>query len=280
MGSIPGSPKDYMAKLNSINPANGRVVGSVKISTKNEVINAFKKAKKIFPVWKRIPIEKRIGYIDKFAKEIQSGQKIVEILKKVGLPEGVVNVVFGSGRVGKMVVDSPVNFTCFTGSSKVGQEIYQKCGKKFIRSVLELGGSSPALVFADVDLDNAIENIYWARFSNCGQVCCAVKRLFVEKKFQPFLERMVEKISQKKIGDPFFDVDFGPLVSKKQLDLLVSQVKDAIQKGAKVEIGGKRPKGREYQKGNFFLPTILTNVNFKSSSSEDGEEQNALRLHL
>ncbi|MDI6806615.1 MAG: aldehyde dehydrogenase family protein [Candidatus Aenigmarchaeota archaeon] len=356
-----------MGRLNSINPADGSVVGSVKISTKSDVANAFKKAKKIFPLWSRTPLEERIEYIDKFAEEIQKqkeelakiitlemgkpykealgevagcretiryytkkgpdilqeeiiskenagerkivfepwgvcgvitpwnypislpinkiisnilvgntvlfkpseytplcGQKIVEIFKKVGLPEGVVNVVFGDGKVGKMVVDTPVNFICFTGSSKVGQEIYQKCGRKFIKCVLELGGSSPALVFADTDLNSAVENLYWARFSNCGQVCCAVKRVFVEDSiFHPFLERMIEKVSQKKIGDPFTDVDFGPLVSKKQLDLLVSQVKDAIQKGAKVEIGGKRPEGREYRKGNFFLPTILTNVNFK-----------------
>jgi succinate-semialdehyde dehydrogenase/glutarate-semialdehyde dehydrogenase len=356
-----------MAKLSSINPANGKIVGQVKISTKNEVANAFLKAKKVFPIWSQIPMEKRIECIAKFAKEIQKqknelakiitlemgkpykealaeitgtledldyyiskspqileeeilfktngregkvvfepwgvcgvitpwnypiaipvgkiitnllvgntvlfkpseytslcGKKIIEIFKKVDLPEGVVNIVFGPGSVGKMVVDSPVNFICFTGSIKVGQEIYQKCGKKFIRCVLELGGSSPALVFADADFENAIENIYSARFSNCGQVCCAVKRLFVEEKiFKKFLKRMVEKISQKKIGDPFADVDFGPLVSKKQLDLLVSQVKDAIRKGAKIEIGGRRPEGREYQKGNFFLPTILTNVNFK-----------------
>ena len=356
----------YMAKLNSINPANGKIVGSVKVSTKNEVMNAFKKAEKVFPIWSKIPVEKRIKYIDKFAKEIQkqkrelakiitlemgkpyqealgeiagaladlkyyvtkgpkileeeilfkngregkvvfepwgvcgvitpwnypiaipigkiitnliagntvlfkpseytplSGQKIVEILKKIGLSEGVVNIVFGNGKVGKMVVDSPVNFICFTGSAKVGQEIYQKCGKKFIRSVLELGGSSPALVLADADLENAVENIYSARFSNCGQVCCAVKRLFIEAKiFKKFLERMVEEVSQKKIGDPFSNVDFGPLVSKKQLDLLISQVKDAIEKGARVEIGGRKPEGKKYQKGNFFLPTILTNVNFK-----------------
>mgnify|MGYP005846890639 CR=1 FL=1 len=356
-----------MAKLYSINPANGEVVGSVEVSTKNEVANAFKRARKAFLVWRKTPVKKRVEYIDKFSKEIKKekeelakiitremgkpyqealdevagcqadlwyyinkgpvilqeevlfkeskregkvifepwgvcgvitpwnyplsipinkiianilagntvlfkpseytplcGKRVVEILKKIGLPEGVVNIVFGGSVVGKMVTDCPVNFICFTGSSKVGQEIYQKCGRKFIRAILELGGSSPALVFADADFENAIEEIYSARFSNCGQVCCAVKRLFVEAKiFKKFLKRMIEVVSQKKIGDPFSDVDFGPLVSKKQLDLLISQLKDAIQKGARVEIGGKKPEGKEFQKGNFFLPTILTKVNFK-----------------
>ena len=368
-----------MVKFNSINPANGKIVGWVKISTKNEVAKAFKKAQKAFLVWRKTPVKKRVEYIDKFSKEIKKqkaelarlitlemgkpyqealnevvgsranlwhyinkgpeilreevlfkypnpattlpqeghsnregkiifepwgvcgvitpwnypisipinkiisnilvgntvlfkpseytslcGKKIMEIFKKICLPEGVVNIVFGPASVGKMVVDSPINFICFTGSSKVGQEIYQKCGKKFIRCVLELGGSSPALVFADADLEKAVKEIYSARFSNCGQVCCAVKRLFVETKiFKKFLKRMVEKVSQAKIGNPFSDVDFGPLVSKKQLDLLVSQVKDALQKGARVEIGGKKPKGKEFQGGNFFLPTILTNLNFK-----------------
>lgn len=356
-----------MAKLYSINPANGEIIGAVKISTKNDLIKAFKKAQKTFLFWKKTHLLERIEYIKKFAKEIQvqkkelakiitlemgkplkeavgevegvladlryyitkgpkilkeeiifkekrgegkvvfepwgicgiitpwnypvsipvnkiisnilvgntvlfkpseytplSGKKIVEILKKTGLPEGVVNIVFGSSSLGKMVVNSPINFICFTGSSKAGQEIYQKCGKKFIRSVLELGGSSPALVFADANLNNALKEIYEARFSNCGQVCCAVKRLFIEAPiFQKFVKKLTEIISQKKIGNPLSNVDLGPLVSKSQLRLLISQVKDALQKGAKVEIGGKKPEGKEYQKGNFFLPTILTNVNFK-----------------
>lgn len=193
-----------------------------------------------------------------------SGKSVVEIFKKIGLPKGVVNILFGNDKVGRVIIAGLIDLVKFTGSSKVGQEIYKKCGKKFIPCLLELGGSSPGIVFADADIKNALENIYSARFFNCGQVCVAVKRLFVEKSiFSKFVSKMVDKVSKAKIGDPFSEVDSGPLISRAQLNLLISQVKDAIKKGAKVEIGGKQPKGRQYEKGNFFLPTILTSVNFR-----------------
>ncbi|OQX50825.1 hypothetical protein B5M47_02910 [candidate division CPR3 bacterium 4484_211] len=192
------------------------------------------------------------------------GQKVIDILEKIGLPEGVVNIVHGDGKVGAMLVDSDIDLVWFTGSTKVGEEIYQKCAKKFIRCLLELGGSSPAIVMDDADLDHALENIYFYRFLNCGQACDAIKRLFVHRKiYKDFVEGLVEKVKKAKVGNPFDKVDFGPLVSQKQLRLLEAQVNDAIKKGAKVEIGGGRPKDKSLRKGSYYLPTILTNVNFK-----------------
>jgi len=191
------------------------------------------------------------------------GQEIMNILNKIGLPDGVVNIVQGDGKVGAMLVDADVDLVWFTGSTRVGQEIYKRCAKKFIRCVLELGGSSPAIVFPDADLENALENIYTGRFYNCGQVCNAVKRLFVHKKiYREFVDKLVEKISKAKIGNPLDKVDFGPLVSRKQLTLLKAQLKDAVYKGAKIEIGGSRPEDPALKQGNYYLPTILTNVNF------------------
>ena len=176
----------------------------------------------------------------------------------------MVNIVHGDGKVGTMLVESNIDFVWFTGSTKVGQKIYQKCAKKFIRCLLELGGSNPAIVLADADLEKALENIYFYRFLNCGQVCDAIKRLFVQQKvYKEFVKRLVEKVKKAKVGNPFEEVDFGPLVSKKQLRLLEAQVKDAIDKGAKIEIGGSRPKDKSLSKGNYYLPTVLTNVNFK-----------------
>lgn len=115
----------------------------------------------------------------------------------------------------------------------------------------------------DADVDNAIDNIYLGRFLNCGQVCSAIKRLFVHKKlYKKFSKRLVERVKKAKVGNPFDKVDLGPLVSQKQLALLEGQVKDAIEKGAKVEVGGSRPKDKSLRKGNYYLPTVLTNVNF------------------
>jgi acyl-CoA reductase-like NAD-dependent aldehyde dehydrogenase len=187
-------------------------------------------------------------------------QKLVaDLLNQTGLPAGVLNVVIGAGEVGQVMTDQPIDLVWFTGSTKVGQQIYEKCGKKFIRSLLEMGGSSPAIIFADADLDNALDQLYWARFLNAGQVCTAVKRLFVEKPvYEEVVKRFKTKLQSIKVGNPMENADIGPLVTKRQLDTLKAQVDDAVSKGAKIEYGGKAPK--ELAQGNYYLPAILTNV--------------------
>ncbi|MFC2163729.1 aldehyde dehydrogenase family protein [Acidobacteriota bacterium] len=191
------------------------------------------------------------------------GQEIVDALESTGLPDGVINIIQGDGRVGSFLVDSPVDLFWFTGSTKVGQEIFEKCSRKFIRCLLELGGSSPAIVCDDADIDQAIGNIYFYRFFNCGQVCDAVKRLFVSKEiFEEFVEKLSDKVRNAVVGNPLGDVNFGPLVSQKQLTLLEEQVQDAVEKGARAEVGGTRPSDDSLQKGFYYCPTVLTNVDF------------------
>ena len=187
---------------------------------------------------------------------------IADLLWKAGVPKGVVNILIGPGKVGKLLIDEPIDLVWFTGSTKVGQDIYEKCGKKLIKSLLEMGGSSPGIVFADADLDSAVDSLYWARFLNCGQVCTAIKRLFVQK---PIYNKVVKLFKNRlktiKIGNPMYKgTDIGPLVSRKQLKILKEQVADAVFKGAKIEIGGKEPKDKQLKKGNYFEPTILTNL--------------------
>lgn len=164
--------------------------------------------------------------------------------------------------MGKALVDSPIDLLWFTGSTAAGQEIYKKCGEKFIKGIMELGGSSPGIVCADVDIEKTIEDVYIARFLNCGQVCTALKRLFVERPlFEVFVERLRKKVETITVGDPLDPtVTMGPLVSKKQLDELIAQVEDAKQKGATIVAGGERLAGGLYDKGNFFAPTILTHI--------------------
>lgn len=187
---------------------------------------------------------------------------VVDLLNEAGLPDGVANLLIGGGDVGKMLIDEPIDLAWFTGSTKVGQEIYEKCGKKFIKALLEMGGSSPAIIFADANLDSAMDNLYWGRFLNCGQVCTAIKRLFVEKPaYQKVVKLFVDKLKTVKVGNPVDkDTDIGPLVSRKQLEALKSQVADAVSKGAKLEVGGRQPQDKELQKGNYFEPTVLTNI--------------------
>lgn len=179
-----------------------------------------------------------------------------ELLVQTGLPDGVLNIIYGGKDTGKQLVDSDINLVWFTGSTKAGLDISAKCGTKFIKCILEMGGSSPAIVFADANLDHAIDQLYYARFLNTGQVCSAVKRLFVEKSiFDQFVDLYKIRVSQAKMG-----TDVGPLVNTLQLALLKSQVQDAVSKGATVVLGGAQPAEPEFQKGNYYLPTLLTGV--------------------
>lgn len=184
-----------------------------------------------------------------------------DLLQQTGIPDGVLNLVIGGGDVGGMLVDSPVDLIWFTGSTKVGQEIYKKCGEKFIKGLMEMGGNSAGIVFADADIDAAVESIYFSRFWCTGQVCNAVKRLFVEKPiFDEFIDKLAEKIKSVTTGNPMDDKDLGPLVAAKQLTILEKQVQDAVAKGATVQVGGKRPDQEDLKNGNYYEPTILTNV--------------------
>jgi succinate-semialdehyde dehydrogenase/glutarate-semialdehyde dehydrogenase len=182
----------------------------------------------------------------------------LDLLLKTGIPDGVVQCIVGGKDVGKALVDSNVDYVWFTGSTVVGKEIYKKCADKFIKCALELGGSSPGIVFADHP-DDTIDTLFWARYLCSGQVCSAIKRLFVEKSdYALFVENLKKRVLEAKVGNPLEeDTIIGPLVAKIQLEKLESQVKDAIDKGAQIVCGGNRVANTN---GNYFEPTILINV--------------------
>ena len=188
-----------------------------------------------------------------------SGKLIEKIMNNHDLPKGVFSEVYGAGDVGEKLAKSEVNIIWFTGSSKVGKHLYKIAAEKFIKVILEMGGSNPCIVFEDVDLEEVIPAIYGGRFSNCGQVCDATKRLIVHNSiFDRVIERLVKIISGKKVGNPFDkDTDIGSLVAKRQQVLIQEQLKDALDKGAKLVIGGKQP---EKLKGAYYEPTILINI--------------------
>ncbi len=189
-----------------------------------------------------------------------SGKLIEELMDNAGLPKGVFSEVYGDGQVGQALVEQNIDLIWFTGSSKVGKHLYEVAGKKFIKAILEMGGSNPGILFEDVDVNNEIiEKLYNARFSNCGQVCDALKRLIVhESLFDEVVVKLKNKAEKIVVGDPKNEkTELGPLVAKRQLELLEAQIKDAVQKGAKVVTGGREPKGL---KGAYYLPTLLTNV--------------------
>lgn len=197
----------------------------------------------------------------KHSEECQKTAKIADdLMHKLNLLKGVYAQVFGDGEVGQTLVEQNIDLINFTGSSKTGKKIYALAGEKMIKAILEMGGSDPAVIFKDANLDEVIPQIIARRFDNCGQICCAVKRLIVhESIYKTVVEKLVQELQQIKIGDPFdTQTQLGPLVSAKQLALLESQLQDSIHKGAKVAIGGAKPN---HLSGHYYLPTVVTEIN-------------------
>ncbi len=175
------------------------------------------------------------------------------------LPDGVFSEIYGGKEEGEILVNSDINIICFTGSSKTGQKLYEIAANKFIRVFLELGGSAPGIVFEDADIDSFIETIYANRFDNCGQICDGLKRLIVhESKYDEVVEKLTSQLESVKVDDSSDKTtDIGPLVSTKQLEALKAQVEDAVKKGAEVLY----EKDLDLNlKGNFYSPTLLTNI--------------------
>jgi len=191
-----------------------------------------------------------------------TGKLLEEIIDSANLPNGVFHEVYGDGSdVGERLMNSSIDLIYFTGSTPVGKHLYQVAAKKFIPAILELGGSAPGIVFEDADINMTIESIYLNRFTNTGQSCDALKRLIVHRsKFDEVVDRLKKLLATKKIGDPEDPkTDLGPLVAERQCIALEAQVEDALKKGAKIIVGGKRPVGLQ---GAYYEPTLMTGITF------------------
>ncbi len=188
------------------------------------------------------------------------GKLIEKVMFSHDLPKGVFSEIYGAGDVGWKLVQKNIDLIWFTGSTKVGQQLYKLAGEKFIKVVLEMGGSNPCIVFEDVNVQKVVSKIYTKRFKLCGQTCDALKRLIVHESIaDELIEALKKEIESKNIGDPENqDTDQGSLAANRQLVLLEDQIKDALSKGAKIITGGRYP---ENVTGAFYLPTLLTNIN-------------------
>ncbi len=198
----------------------------------------------------------------KYSEEIPLFSRFMEdLIAQAGLPDGVMNFVYGDGKTGATLADQDIDLISFTGSSAVGQSLYKKAAEKFIPIIMELGGSSPGIVFPDCPLDEIVEPVFGARFANTAQFCNGLKRLIVhESCFDAFAGKLAAYANTKIIGDPADEAtELGPLVAKRQVVKLEEQLQDAIDKGAKVLCGGRRPSGLS---GAYFEPTLLTDVTF------------------
>src|SRR5262245_39851995 len=181
--------------------------------------------------------------------------RIIELLNQAGLPKGVLNVVTGPGGVvGEEILMNPkVARVAFTGESKTGKHVMEVAGSRMKRVTLELGGSDPMIVCEDADIDKALTGASVGRFYNCGQACLAVKRLYVvESVYDQFVEKLVGKVQRLNVGNGLDkDTRLGPMHTKTQREEIESQIHDAVNRGAKILIGGKRPQGAGCEKGAY-----------------------------
>jgi lactaldehyde dehydrogenase/glycolaldehyde dehydrogenase len=181
------------------------------------------------------------------------------IAEEVELPPGVLNVVPGDPATADALVASPLtNLVTMTGSTATGKRIMANAAANMTRVSLELGGKAPAIVWRDADLDLAVPALVLARHLNAGQVCTCAERVFVhEDVLDDFVSRYVEAVGRLRVGDPFDDVDMGPLVSGEQRDHVERLVETAVGDGAEVLLGGSRPEGPGFERGFWLEPTVL-----------------------
>src|SRR5437868_6515216 len=208
--------------------------------------------------------------------------RVAALAQEAGYPDGVINVVPGYGpTAGAALSGHPdVDKVAFTGEHTTGQIIMEAAARSNLKRVsLELGGKSPNVVFADADLDAAVEGAYFGLFFNQGQCCCAGSRLFVEDKVHDeFVEKLVKKAKTQKVGDPFdLNTTQGAQVSQEQFDRILSFSDAGKKEGAKLLDGGKRLAGRGY----FIEPTVFDNVTDEMKIAKEeifGPVMNILRF--
>lgn len=190
------------------------------------------------------------------------------IAEAAGLPAGVLNILSGKGSVvGQRLIEHPqVDKVAFTGSGPVGSRIMAAGAKDIKRISLELGGKSPFVVFADSDIEKAVEWIMFGIFWNQGQVCSATSRVLVERPlYEPLLARLIEEAQKITIGNGLTPGTLlGPLVNQGQYEDVLRHIARAVGQGATVATGGKRPAGHET--GFYLEPTILTDVALDSDA--------------
>jgi acyl-CoA reductase-like NAD-dependent aldehyde dehydrogenase len=191
--------------------------------------------------------------------------RVAELLGEAGVPAGVVNIVTGAAETGEALVTHPlVRRVAFTGQTSTGQRINELAAPDLKKVSLELGGSDPTIVLADADLDAAIKTIQIGRYWNCGQMCLAPKRAFVASEvFDRFVETMVSRVERYEPGKGDEPADkprlrIGPLHTARQLQTLQDQLADAVERGAKVLVGGDAPEGTPG--GHFFQPAVVVDV--------------------
>lgn len=183
--------------------------------------------------------------------------EFARLCEEIGLPKGVVNVVSGSGSVvgNELSGNKKVAMVSMTGSTPVGKQIMRNCAENVTKVSLELGGNAPFIAMNDCDLDATVENCFNSRYYNCGEVCNAAERVYVQSGiYDEFVAKMTERVKAAKAGDPLDEsVDMGPMVNAKQREIVLDLIQSARDEGANIVVGGNAIEG----KGYFIEPTLI-----------------------
>ena len=184
---------------------------------------------------------------------------MAEMMLECGLPDGVFQVATGNGSTGAALIDR-VDCVMFTGSTRTGKSVMKAAAERLIPCYLELGGKDPMIVCADADLDRAANAAAFYSMNNGGQVCISVERVYVEESaYDRFVDKVTENVRALRQGPPggLASVDVGAVTFPPQIEIVEGHVKDAVDKGARVLVGGHRRSGQ----GRFYEPTVLVDVN-------------------
>jgi succinate-semialdehyde dehydrogenase/glutarate-semialdehyde dehydrogenase len=189
-----------------------------------------------------------------------SALALAELAHRAGVPAGVFNMITGNAAAigGEMTSNPTVRKLTFTGSTEVGKKLMAQCAGTVKKLSLELGGNAPFIVFDDADLDAAVQGALASKYRNTGQTCVCANRLLIQAGvYEEFAKRLKSAVAQLRVGDGLKGVtDQGPLIDAKAVTKVEEHIADALAKGAKVALGGKR----HALGGSFFEPTILTDV--------------------
>jgi acyl-CoA reductase-like NAD-dependent aldehyde dehydrogenase len=187
------------------------------------------------------------------------GSLVGDLFRRAGFPADLLQVVQGRGDLGAALVEAAPDKVFFTGSVATGRRVAEACAQKLIPSVLELGGKDAMIVLADADLDIASSAAVWGSFTNCGQACLSVERIYVEESVaERFTSLCVEKTKKLRVGpasDP--DVEVGPMIRVRQLEKVEEQLHEAVDRGAKILTGGRR---RADLGQSFLEPAVVAGV--------------------
>ena len=185
--------------------------------------------------------------------------KVAEILHEAGAPAGIYNVIQGMGDVGHALITDPrVAKVSLTGSVPTGRKVYAAAAEGIRHVTMELGGKSPLVIFDDADLEDAVSGAILGNFYSSGQVCSNGTRVFVQSGIkEAFLKRLTERLGAVKMGDPLDEtVNFGPMVSQRQMEVVQGFIAKGIEEGARLVAGG----AREGRSGYFLQPTVFADV--------------------